>query len=125
MVPDSGTNADCKKRQSRHQRAFLLHLVHTLLNSGHVCLAAFFALFDGRHVFEYPDEIQIWLIGTMSTTVWLSNRHGRAFWKNTRVLYTPEFAALVDSGMDGRANGFVADWLKSIGVGDTSDSSGD
>ena len=63
--------------------------------------------------------------GALSTTIWLSNRHGRAFWKNTRVLYTPEFAALVDSGMDGRANGFGAGWLKSIGVGATSDSSSD
>ena len=59
----------------------------------------------------------------LSTTVWLSNRHGRAFWKNARVLYTPEFTALVDSGMDGRANGFVVDWLKSIGDGATSNSS--
>ena len=58
----------------------------------------------------------------MSTSVWLSNRHGRAFWKNTRVLYTPEFAALVDSGMDGRANGFAIGWLKSIGAGTTNDS---
>jgi hypothetical protein len=61
--------------------------------------------------------------GGLSTTVWLSNRHGRAFWEKTRVLYTPEFAVLIDSGMDGRADGIVAGWLRSIGDGETSDSS--
>ena len=41
----------------------------------------------------------------LSATIWLSNRHGSAFWENTRTIYIPEFAALIDSGMDGRANG--------------------
>jgi hypothetical protein len=59
----------------------------------------------------------------LSTTIWLSNRHGRAFWKNTRIIYTPEFAALNDSGMDGRANGLGVGFLKSTGEGATSDSS--
>ena len=63
--------------------------------------------------------------GGLSTTIWLSNRYGRAFWKNTRMLYTPEFAALVDSGMDGRANGFAAGWLESVAIGATSESSAD
>ena len=57
----------------------------------------------------------------LSSTIWLSNRHGRAFWKNACVVYTPEFAALVDRGMDGRANGIGVDWLKSIRDGATSD----
>ena len=51
----------------------------------------------------------------LSTTVWLSNRHGRVFWESVRNLYTPEFAALIDNGMDGRANGVVLDFLKSTG----------
>jgi len=59
----------------------------------------------------------------LSTTIWLSNRHGRAFWENTRIIYTPEFAALIDSGMDGRANGFGVGMLKSIGQGDRTESS--
>ena len=59
----------------------------------------------------------------LSTTIWLSNRHGRAFWENTRIIYTPEFAALIDSGMDGRANGLGIGLLKSTGDGVTSDSS--
>ena len=59
----------------------------------------------------------------LSATVWLSNRHGREFWKNARVLYTPEFTALVDGGMDGRANDFAADWLRLIGRGATSEPS--
>ena len=59
----------------------------------------------------------------LSATIWLSNRHGRAFWENTRIIYTPEFAALIDSGMDGRANGLGIGFLKSTGDGVTSDSS--
>ena len=61
----------------------------------------------------------------LSSTVWLSNRHGRAFWKNARVVYMPEFAALVDRAMDGRANDLAIGWLRSIGDGATSDSSSD
>lgn len=57
----------------------------------------------------------------ISTTVWLSNRHGRAFWQNTRNLYTPEFAALVDQGMDGRANGIAIGFLELIGKGTTTE----
>lgn len=53
----------------------------------------------------------------LSTTVWLSNRHGRAFWRNTRNLYTAEIAALVDQGMDGRADGLAVGFLESIGKG--------
>ena len=59
----------------------------------------------------------------LSTTIWLSNRHGRAFWKNTRIIYTPEFAALVDSGMDGRADGIGVGMFKLTGEGITNDSS--
>ena len=59
----------------------------------------------------------------LSTTIFLSNRHGREFWENTRMIYTPEFAALVDSGMDGRANGLAVEYLKSTGEGATSESS--
>lgn len=59
----------------------------------------------------------------ISTTILLSNRHGRAFWENTRVIYTPEFAAQIDSGMDGRADGLLVGLLKSIGDGAPSDSS--
>jgi hypothetical protein len=59
----------------------------------------------------------------LSTTIFLSNRHGRAFWENTRIIYTPEFAALIDSGMDGRANGLAVGYLKSTGEGATNDSS--
>lgn len=40
----------------------------------------------------------------LSATIFLSNRHGRAFWENARVVYMPEFAALIDSGMDGRVD---------------------
>ena len=61
----------------------------------------------------------------LSSTIWLSNRHGRAFWKNARVVYMPEFAALVDRAMDGRANGLGVGWLKSIGDGATNDSLSD
>jgi len=61
----------------------------------------------------------------LSTTIFLSNRHGRAFWENARIVYTPEFAALVDSGMDGRANGLALGFLKATGKGVTSDSSTD
>ena len=53
----------------------------------------------------------------LSATIWLSNRHGRAFWENTRIIYTPKFAALIDSGMDGRASGIVLELLKAIGEG--------
>lgn len=53
----------------------------------------------------------------LSATIWLSNRHGRMFWENTRIIYTPEFAALIDSGMDGRANGLGVGMLKSTGDG--------
>jgi hypothetical protein len=59
----------------------------------------------------------------LSSTIFLSNRHGRAFWKDARVVYTPEFAALVDRGMDGRANGLGIGWLKSIGKGAASEPS--
>jgi len=59
----------------------------------------------------------------VSTTIFLSNRHGRAFWENARVVYMPEFAALVDSGMDGRANDLAVGWLRSIGKGAASDPS--
>jgi len=63
------------------------------------------------------------MTSALSTTIWLSNRHGRAFWKDARNVYTPEFAAIVDSGMDGRGNGLGAGWLKLIGEGASSDSS--
>jgi len=58
----------------------------------------------------------------LSTTIWLSNRHGRALWASSRILFTPEFAALVDSGMDGRADGLGIGFLKTMGTGATSDS---
>lgn len=59
----------------------------------------------------------------LSTTIFLSNRHGRAFWENTRIVYIPEFAALIDSGMDGRADGLAIEFLTSTAAGSTSDSS--
>jgi hypothetical protein len=59
----------------------------------------------------------------LSTTIFLSNRHGREFWENARAVYMPEFAALVDSGMDGRANDFALSWLRSIGKGAASEPS--
>jgi hypothetical protein len=37
------------------------------------------------------------------------------------MIYTPEFAALIDSGMDGRADGFALGMLKAIGEGSPSD----
>ena len=52
-----------------------------------------------------------------STTVWMSNRHGRAFWANVRYVYTPEFSALIDEGMAGGADGVALNVLKSIGEG--------
>jgi len=57
----------------------------------------------------------------LSSTIFLSNRHGRAFWERARIVYMPEFAALVDSGMDGRANGMALDTLKYIGAGTVRD----
>jgi hypothetical protein len=59
----------------------------------------------------------------LSTTIFLSNRHGRAFWENARAVYMPEFAALIDSGMDGRANDRAVGWLRSIGKGAASEPS--
>ena len=59
----------------------------------------------------------------LSSTIFLSNRHGRAFWENVRIVYMPEFAALVDSGMDGRADGLALEFLNATGEGVTSDSS--
>jgi hypothetical protein len=53
----------------------------------------------------------------LSTTIFLSNRHGRAFWESVRVIYMPEFAALVDKGMDGRANDLAVGLMRSIGKG--------
>lgn len=53
----------------------------------------------------------------LSTTIFLSNRHGRALWENSRIIYTPESATLIDSGMDGRANGLAVEYLKSTGEG--------
>jgi len=48
---------------------------------------------------------------------------GLAFWKDARVVYMPEFGALVDRGVDGRANGLGIGWLKSIGKGAASEPS--
>jgi len=59
----------------------------------------------------------------LSATVFLSNRHGRAFWESARVVYMPEFAALVDSGMDGRANDIAVGLMRSIGKGAASEPS--
>jgi hypothetical protein len=72
-----------------------------------------------------PISFQGWTIRPPGTfwSDFLSNRHGRALWENTRIIYTPEFAALIDSGMDGRANGLGVGFLKAIGDGATSDSS--
>jgi len=53
----------------------------------------------------------------VSTTLFLSNRHGRALWENSRTVYTPEFAALIDIGMDGRADDVGLGYLKLIGGG--------
>ncbi len=39
------------------------------------------------------------------------------------MIYTSEFAALVDSGMDGRANGLGVGFLKATGEGVTGESS--
>ncbi len=57
----------------------------------------------------------------LSATIFLSNRHGRALWENSRIIYIPEFAALIDSGMDGRANGMALDLIKAIGEGSPGD----
>lgn len=60
-----------------------------------------------------------------SAAVWLSNRHGRAFWANVRNLYTPEFAALIDIGMDGRADGIGIKFLSGTAMGATTEASTD
>jgi hypothetical protein len=54
---------------------------------------------------------------SLSTTIWISNRHGRAFWENTRIIYTPKFAELIDKGMDGRADGLGINFIEATGVG--------
>ena len=53
----------------------------------------------------------------LPTVIWFSNRHGRVFWKSTRVIYTPEFAAVIDEAMAGDADGLALKWLEGIGKG--------
>lgn len=53
----------------------------------------------------------------LPTVIWFANRHGRVFWKSTRIIYTPEFAAVIDEAMAGDADGLALKWLESIGRG--------
>jgi hypothetical protein len=61
--------------------------------------------------------------GALSTTIWISNRHGRVFWAGARNIYTPEFAARIGGGMTGDADEFALGWLKAIGQGKAGGSS--
>lgn len=53
----------------------------------------------------------------LSTVIWISNPHGRVFWAGARDVYTPEFAALIDEAIAGKADGLALKWLKAVGVG--------
>jgi hypothetical protein len=99
---------------SREESLHLMSLYLELLNGAE----ADFVIGESRGL-----SSDISVTNALSSTIFLSNRHGRAFWENTRIIYTPEFAALVDSGMDGRANGLALGFLKATGEGVTSDSS--
>jgi hypothetical protein len=57
----------------------------------------------------------------LPTTIWFSNRHGRAFWESTRNIYTPQFAARIDEALTMDSDGIALAWLKAMGEGVTVD----
>lgn len=65
----------------------------------------------------------IMVTAAASTTIWLSNRHGRAFWEAVRVVYMPEFAALIDESIGGEVDGYALRMLRAIGAAESGKSS--